>query len=337
MLISSGKSLRGLTSIKIGGTAKFLSIITCEGDLNEFFQFSKGEKVPMIVVGELTNTFFKDDELKALIAMMNIRGIRIMEDFGDSTIIEVKAGENWDRVVSWAVSRDLSGIESMSGIPGSMGAGPVQNIGAYGTELSDVFIRARVFDRRDETYKELSLNECDFSYRNSIFKNLNNPYIIVSVTMELKKAKPEIPAYKDVETYFKKAKRRPTLKQIRNAILDIRSKKLPDPKLIPNCGSFFVNPIVSKDVAEKLLEKFPKMPYFEVESGIKLFAGWLIENTGLKGKDFGNVAIYKQNALVITTNGKASYKELQSVVNEIVERVRENFGVVLEQEPRVVC
>lgn len=336
MLISSGKSLKGLTSLKVGGTSKYLSFITSESDLIEFHKFTREKEIPMVVVGELTNTFFKDGEFNAMVAIMAIKGIRIMEDFGNSTIIEVKAGENWDRVVAWAVSRDLSGIESMSGIPGSMGAAPVQNIGAYGSEISNVFIKARVYDTRDETFKELSLNECHFSYRNSVFKKKNNPYIIISVTMELKKAKPEIPKYKDVEDYFKKAKRRPNLKQIRNAILEIRSKKLPDPKTIPNCGSFFINPIIQRDVAEKLFKKFPKIPYFESDEGIKIYAGWLIENAGLKGKDFGNVSIYKSNALVLTTNGKASYKEVENAIEEIVDKVERTFGIKLVQEPQVL-
>lgn len=336
MLISSGKSLKGLTSLKVGGTAKFLCFITSEGDLEEFHRFSLEEGLPMIVVGELTNTFFTDSEINALIAMMTIKGIRIMNEFPDSAIVELKAGENWDRAVQWSVSEGLSGIEALSGIPGSVGAAPVQNIGAYGTELADVFVRCRVYDTQEKVFKDMSLQDCQFSYRNSIFKKKDNPYVIVSVTLELKKTKPEIPAYKDVEHYFRHAKRKPTLKQIRDAILLIRSKKLPDPKMVPNCGSFFINPIVSEDVAQKLLTTEPDMPHFVVDSGVKLMAGWLIEKAGLKGKSFGNVSVSKDNALVLTTNGKATYEEVMSARDEIVEEVRDRFGVELNQEPQVI-
>lgn len=336
MLISSGKSLKGLTSLKVGGTAKYLCFISSESELEEFYRFSKEEHVPMVIVGEMTNTFFGDKEIKALIAIMAMKGIRVISDFSDSSIIEIKAGENWDGVVEWSIQNGLSGIESMSGIPGSVGAAPVQNIGAYGSELSDVFVRCHVFDKNDKTFKDIGLADCKFTYRNSIFKKENNPYIIVSVTIELKKSKPELPEYKDLQEYFKHFKRRPTSKQIRNAVLEIRSKKLPDPKVVPNCGSFFTNPIIETDKAKELINQYPTIPYFQTDKGVKIPAGWLIEKSGLKGKGFGNVSISKDNALVLTTNGDATFSEIIRAREFIKKEVQKNFGILLEQEPRII-
>lgn len=337
MLLGENKSLQSMTSLKVGGTARYFGLIASSDDVSDIVNFAKENQLPFVVLGGGCNTLAPDGVLDVVIGKMAIIGTRIHKDFDTSVQVEFGAGMNWDDIVEWSVSEGLSGIEALSGIPGSVGAAPIQNIGAYGTELSKVFVSCRAIST--ETGKEfhISLADCDFDYRNSNFKRYSGQYVITHVTLELSKKSPAIPEYKDVKEYFKKAKRKPTLRQIRNAILEIRSKKLPDPLTIPNAGSFFVNPILDRKVVEDLLVEFPDMPFFSVsEDKVKLLAGWLIDKAGLKGADFGNVGVYPKNALVLTTNGKATYAEVSEVAEKIKDAVRDIFRIDLEVEPRLL-
>lgn len=337
MLIAENKSIKSMTSLKIGGTARYFGMAACSDDIVGFIAFAKAKDLPLCVLGGGTNTIAPDDTIDAVVVKMAIMGKRIDKEFPESIHVEFGAGENWDDIVAWSVQEGLSGLEALSGIPGTVGAAPVQNIGAYGAELSNVFIRARAVSTETGEEIHISLPDCDFAYRNSNFKQYPGQYIITHVTLELSKKAPTLPDYKDVTEYFKDAKRKPTLAQIRKAILEIRQNKLPDPSFIPNAGSFFVNPIVCTEHADGIQKVFPNMPRFDLDNETaKIPAGWLIEQAGLKGANFGHVGTYNKNALVIVTDGEATHADLEKAISHIQQKVHEMFGIDLVVEPRTL-
>jgi UDP-N-acetylmuramate dehydrogenase len=321
-------------AMKCGGLAARLEPLTSKEGVVKFVEISHRDDLPIYVIGDGTNTLFSDGEQNVAVGKMEIKGIERISEDNKEVILKVGAGENWDELVSYTVAQGWTGLEALSAIPGTVGAGPIQNIGAYGSEIKDTLEFVEVYDPRQKIFVELKNGECKFSYRESIFKRERKSNIIVGVTLKLKKKKPKIPHYPDVEKYFQERKIvEPTLKQIREVIMAIRARKLPDPKLIPNCGSFFKNPIISDKQALNLKTRYPSLASFKAESGTKLSAGWLIEARGFKGKDFGSVQVYPGNALVLTTKTGASTKELLNAAKIIISGVQERFGVTLEREP----
>ena len=245
------------------------------------------------------------------------------------------AGENWDAAVAQTVSRGLSGVEALSSIPGSCGATPVQNVGAYGQEIAQVLLELEAFDLRDNRLVTIAASDCGFGYRDSKFKNeWKNRYAIVSLTLLLSKNPPRMPSYPGVKAYFaQNGIENPSLQQIRDAIIEIRKKKLPDPRDIASCGSFFKNPIVEAKVAAAIKEKYPDAVQFPMPDGtVKLAAGWMLEQAGFKGVKFGRIGVYSHNALVLVNLGGASREELSEAVLSVQAKVAEEFGVALEPE-----
>lgn len=337
MEILENHNLKDFTSIRIGGNAKYFAVIQSEEDLVVLHKFASGKNLPLTVIGRGTNTIFKDGIIDHVIGIMDITGIRKAMEFPDSVQVEAKAGEIWDDLVLWTVTEDLSGIEALSAIPGTVGAAPIQNIGAYGSELSDTFVNVRAYNTKTGEFELLGLTQCEFEYRDSLFKKNPGSLIVTSLTIEVSKKKPEIPKYKDIQLYFLGRKTKPGLQQIRKAIIETRKEKLPHPNKVPNAGSFFKNPILLNSEVDKLLETYPNMPHFKVDNDyVKIYAGWLIEKAGFKGKVFENVSIYPKNALVLTTNGSATYKELEKAQNEIIEAVKKKFNIILEREPVLI-
>jgi UDP-N-acetylmuramate dehydrogenase len=273
----------------------------------------------------------------------------------NTVLVKIDAGLEWDKAVEQTVELGLSGLEALSWIPGLVGASPVQNIGAYGSEAKDTISTAHTYDTLENKFIDFKNEECEFEYRNSIFKKNPGRYFIYAVTFTLSntlltKARPWIcssvntpslspliPQYKDVISYFESRNiSSPTLKEIREAIIEIRKAKLPNPTETPNAGSYFGNPIISKEKADELFQKFPDMPMFDFGTNKKLFAGWLIDKAGLKGYEKDNFNIHKNHALVIIGNGKGTLEELIEFENYIKQKVFKMFGVELEREPVVV-
>ena len=225
----------------------------------------------------------------------------------------------------------------MAMIPGTVGALPIQNVGAYGQEIADILKSVKVFEISTGKIKTLLKSECDFAYRDSIFKNdAKGKYFIVSVNLKLSKSQPEMPEYKVLKEKLEnigKNKENLTAKDIMNAVIEIRSKKLPDPEEIPNSGSFFKNVIISKEKAAEICKKYQNVPLFEVGEKYKIATGWLIEQTGLKGKEFFGIKVYPENALVLTNISAKNYDELAKARKMIQDRVFEKFGLKIEQEP----
>jgi len=321
------------TTFKMGGKVAFFADLAAKEEVAEFVRFAKEQKLPFICIGGGSNIIFPDENvLYACIGHIQIKGF----EMSDEVVLKIGAGEDWDAVVERAVSRGLSGIEALSAIPGTAGATPVQNVGAYGQEIAHTLLSVEAFDRKEEKVIELSNDECKFAYRDSIFKHAGKDrYIILSITLRLSKNPPVMPAYPGVKAYFdNKNIQNPTLQQIRDAIIEIRSLKLPDPALIASCGSFFKNPLVSKTAADSIAAKYPDAIIFEISEGqSKIGAGWMIEKVGLKGAEVGNLLVYPHNALVLVNKGGASKKELLALVARIQEEVARVFGVMLEPEP----
>lgn len=331
--------IKQYSSLRIGGEFRYFTVIQKVEDLKEAFSFAKEKDIKIFILGGGSNMVFSDGVIDMLALKIEIKGFDIVSQGEDYTDIKVGAGENWDQVVSRTVDMGLSGFESLSGIPGTVGAGPVQNIGAYGAEAKDTILEVEVYEIETGEIFNLSNKDCKFGYRDSIFKNEDKgKYIITNVIYRLLKSKPSMPDYPGVQKYFIDNNiNAPTLKQIREAIVDIRNSKLPNPKEKPNVGSFFKNPIVLNEVAYKIIEKFPNAKFFALKDDLtKIPAGWLIENAGLKGESFGNVSVYDKNALVLVNNGNATMKDLIKAQDEIIRIVKDKFGITLEQEPEIL-
>jgi len=330
--------LKPLSYMKIGGQGKYLIEVEHENDLRKVFEIKAAEKLPIVILGEGSNTIFSDNFHNKVFVKINLTDIIKTYEDTNAVNIEVGAGCNWDDLVEWSVKNKFSGLESLSGIPGSVGASPIQNIGAYGSEVSETITHVKIYDLSSGKFYEVSNIESDFRYRDSIFKRNLGEFIITSVSFRLSKKEPEMPTYKDVSLYFlSKKKKYPTLKEIRDAVLEIRSNKLPNPEIDPNCGSFFKNPILLNEELVNIVEKFPLIPQYKFsDTETKLSGGWLIEMSGFKGKKFENIRVSDKNALVLISNGKAGFNELEDVIKNISDGVMKNFGVKIEVEPNFI-
>lgn len=341
--IKENVNIKDYTTLKIGGQFRYFVEINKVQDFPQFYAIAlengKYKNLPVFILGGGSNIIFPDGVLEALVLKINILGFEIVNTNDDFLDIKVGAGENWDNFVSKTVEMNLSGVEALSAIPGTVGATPVQNVGAYGSEVKDTIVEVEVFDTQDKNIKILNNKDCKFDYRDSIFKNESKGrYIITNVVYRLSKFLPRIPDYPGVKRYLIDNNiNNPHLKEIREAIIYIRSEKLPNPKEIPNVGSFFKNPIIEKELSMKMKNQYDGLTTFPADKGkVKIPAGWLIENAGLKGKSFGKISVYDKNALVLVNNGNATKDDLMKAKNEIVKIVQEKFGITLEQEPEMI-
>lgn len=343
MNIQEYVDIKDYSTFKIGGQFRYFSIISTIEELNSVYAIAQKKleykNIPIFILGGGSNIVFSDGVVNVLALKIEIKGFNVVSLKQDYVDIKVGAGEIWDEFVSRVVDMGLSGLESLSAIPGTVGATPVQNVGAYGAEVKDTILEVEVFDIYNKIIKNLSNDDCKFDYRDSIFKGeAKGKYIITSVTFRLNKSLPSVPKYPGVVEYFESREiESPTLSQIRDAIIYIRSEKLPNPKEIPNVGSFFKNPIVPMEIANTIKEEFPNAKFFPIDDNfIKVPAGFLIENAGLKGKSFGNISVYGKNALVLVNNGKASKEDLMKAKEEITKIVFNKFSITLEQEPEII-
>lgn len=332
--------------MKIGGRAKFVVEIDSREDLPEAAEFISRKNLSWFALGGGSNVI-AGEKFDGVILLNKIRGFREISDDDFSKKIMFGSGEILDKIIEKTVRENLSGLEFLSRIPGTIGATPVQNVGAYGAEISDVLTELEAYDFAKKTFVKFAKNDCDFSYRKSIFKDRENRnFFITNITISLSKNFAKPPFYKILNDYFRENPNQNLREkfakneafspaEIRAAITKIRENKLPDPREIPSAGSFFKNPIVDEKFAKKFLAKFPDAPHFSMsEQREKLAAGWLIDQAGLKNfADFG-FQIYPKNALVVTNISRENSAEnLAKFRAEIIEKVREKFGVELEQEP----
>lgn len=291
------------------------------------------------ILGGGSNMLLTKD-IDALVIHIALKGKKIIKETDDFVWIECQAGENWHEFVLWTIDKNFGGLENMSLIPGNVGTTPVQNIGAYGTEIKDVFDFCEAMEIETQKMKIFTKEECHFGYRESIFKNeVKNQYIITSVVFKLTKHNHKInTSYGDITSELAKNNiTNPTLKDVSNAVIAIRKSKLPDPKELGNSGSFFKNPILLKTDFEKIHQNFPEMKFYEIsENEVKVPAGWLIEQAGFKGKRFGDAGIHKNQALVLVNYGNATGQEILNVSKKIQETIFKTFGIQIEAEVNVI-
>ncbi len=344
--IQENVPLAELTTFKIGGNARYFAEINSIDELVEAFEWVKDKGLDYFILGGGSNTIFSDEDYLGLIIKMNIMGFEVIDEDESSSTIKVGAGEDWDETVKRTVDMNLSGMEALSGVPGNTGATPVQNIGAYGQEVKDTIEFVEAYDTKQNKVTKLSNEDCNFSYRDSIFKSSEKGrYIICFVAFRLSKKTAGIPQYKDVINYFKNRNiSTPNLREVREAILEIRKSKFVNPSIVPNAGSFFKNPTVTKEIAEKIMLKYPDIKLYPEDTKIfpnpdgtyKLAAGWLIQEAGFKGVEFEKVRIDPNHALVLENKGGATQKDLMQLVDKVKAKVFELFEVELEIEPVVV-
>jgi UDP-N-acetylmuramate dehydrogenase len=291
------------------------------------------------VLGGGSNMLLTQD-IEALVIHVDLKGKKVIKETQDHVWVESQAGENWHEFVLYTLKHDFGGLENMSLIPGNVGTTPVQNIGAYGTEIKDTFDSCEAMNIATHEMKTFSHSECNFGYRESIFKQeVKDQYIITSVVFKLTKKNHVIKtSYGDIIAELAKQYiMNPTLIEVSNAVIAIRKSKLPDPKELGNSGSFFKNPIVLKTDFEPIHVKFPEMKFYEIsETEVKVPAGWLIEQAGFKGKRFGDAGIHKNQALVLVNYGNATGQEILAVSKDIQKTVFEKFGINIEAEVNVI-
>lgn len=305
-------------------------------ELREIFAEHQPKK--WYILGEGNNTLFTQD-YKGLLLTPIACGIEVISEDETKVVVRVMAGENWDEFVAWCVEHELWGVENLSAIPSSVGAAPVQNIGAYGAEVKDVISTVEYFDVQTSEVVRLSNADCQFGYRESCFKHaLRGRGIILAVEFKLSKiARPNL-GYGDVIAEVEK-RGGATLSNIRAAICDIRSSKLPDPKVLGNAGSFFKNPVVEREVADALAERYPDMPRYAVptdEAKVKLAAGWLIDRSGLKGYRDGRVGVHERQALVLVNHGGATGCDVLRLAEMVCHTVKDKFGVEISPEVNIL-
>lgn len=330
---SENHSLKAHNTFGIEAKAKYYFEFTELEDLEVFLNSNKSWKdEKLIVLGEGSNILFLND-FDGLVIHPNVPGMNQVWEDRRHEWFEVGAGEVWDEFVEFAVNQDLGGVENLSLIPGKVGAAPVQNIGAYGQEVCGLVEKVKGYDLEEGCIREFPATECGFAYRNSVFKNyLKNRYIITSVIFRLEKFPEYNLGYGQLEEKVKQ-KGEINLRNIREAVVEIRSSKLPDVKELGNAGSFFKNPVVEVALAEQIKSKYPEMPLYPGGDGrMKLAAGWLIEQAGWKGKRIGDAGVHEHQALVLVNYGKASGNEIYALSQAVCKSVEEKFGVTLERE-----
>lgn len=335
MNIQKNISLKPYNTFGIDVFAREFVNVTSIDDLREVLSNNKDL---FVLSGGSNVLLVRDiDELTLHIAL---NGISVLKETKKHVYVQANAGENWHEFVLWCIKNDFGGLENLSLIPGNVGTSPMQNIGAYGVEIKDTFHKLEAMEIATGKLDEFSNNDCNFGYRNSVFKNeLKGKYIITSVVFKLTKEKHKLNySYGAIQSELEKRNiDKPTIKDISDVVIDIRNTKLPNPKEIGNSGSFFKNPVISSEAFKKLQEKYPTVPSYTIsETEIKVPAGWLIEQCGFKGKRFGDAGVHKNQALVLVNYGNATGKEIYNLAQEIQQTVKNTFDISLDIEVNVI-
>lgn len=327
-------NIKSLNTFGISVYASNLIPICSLSDLNSWW--TNHDQENFLILGGGSNILFTED-FQGTILKSEIKGKEIISEDEKNMWISYGSGEVWHDCVLHSLDSGLSGIENLSLIPGNIGAAPIQNIGAYGVELKDVFVELEAFDLKNGKIKTIKKEECEFGYRDSIFKKqAKGKYFITKVILKLNKHSEINSEYGAIRTLLnEKGISEPGPRDISDAVIEIRKSKLPDPAEIGNGGSFFKNPVVSAGLFKELKNKFPELPSYSVPNGIKIPAGWLIDQDGWKGYKRGNVGVHKNQALVLVNYGNASGKDIWDLAQEIQQSVFQKFGIQLEPEVNI--
>ncbi|HBP6460787.1 TPA: UDP-N-acetylmuramate dehydrogenase [Pseudomonas aeruginosa] len=329
-------SLKPYNSFGIDVRARLLAHARGEADVREALALARQRSLPLLVIGGGSNLLLTRD-VEALVLRMASQGRRILSEADDMVLVEAEAGETWDPFVQWSLEQGLAGLENLSLIPGTVGAAPMQNIGAYGVELKDVFDSLTALDRQDGSLREFDREACRFGYRDSLFKQEPDRWLILRVRLRLSRRSGLHLDYGPVRQRLQEEGiANPTAQDVSRVICAIRREKLPDPAVLGNAGSFFKNPLVSATQAAMLRRTYPDLvAYPQADGQVKLAAGWLIDKGGWKGFRDGPVGVHAQQALVLVNHGGASGAQVQALAERIQADVRQRFGVELEREPNL--
>ena len=327
-----------LNTFGIDVNAKYFTSINTVNELIEIKKSEKFKDHELLILGGGSNILFTKD-FNGLVILNNIKGKEIVDQNDDSIILKIGAGENWHELVMYCVDNGWGGIENLSLIPGNTGTAPMQNIGAYGVEIKETFVELEALEISSGKIVKFSNSECEFGYRESVFKNkMKNKYIILNITLELNKNPILNINYGDIKAILETKKiETPTIKDVSNAIISIRQRKLPDPKKIGNSGSFFKNPIIDINLLKLIEGKYPNVVSYKInENKFKIAAGWMIEKAGWKGKKFNNFGVHENQALVLVNYGLANGKEIFNLSEKIILDIKEKFGITLEREVNII-
>lgn len=339
--IRENVSAEDLCTLAIPSTLRYLATVSTAGELADAVRFAKDRGIRAFPLGDGSNIVPGEDELD-LVAIRNVReGIEVAEETDAHTDVTVAAGTDWDEFVRWAIDRELAGVESLSIVPGTAGAAPVQNVGCYGQEVSETITRVKAYDMEDGAEVVLTGAECRFGYRDSLFKKPEGKrFAITEVTFRLTPGElAPVPEYHTLQAELERRKiaGRPTLRQIRDAVIAVRHSKLPDPTKIPTAGSFFHNPVVPTARYEELAKRFPDLVNFPAGEGrVKLSAPWLIESCGLKGYERDGVGIYEKQAVALVNPGHRPAADVLAFRDFVAGKVEQKFGIALTMEPELV-
>ncbi|MFN3586141.1 MAG: UDP-N-acetylmuramate dehydrogenase [Moraxellaceae bacterium] len=336
-LLQRDVPLAGANTFGLPGRAAWLADVTCEGEAADVLSLARRRAWPVTVLGGGSNVVLAGD-VDGLVLRPRMQGIRLLDESGDTRLVEAMAGENWHAFVRHCLAAGWYGLENLSLIPGTVGAAPVQNIGAYGVELTDVMHSLSAMDRESGEMREFAREECGFAYRDSIFKSvMRDRYLITRVRFQLSRTPCLRLDYGDIRAELAAAGiTAPTPLDVSNAVIAIRQRKLPDPAVLGNAGSFFKNPLVPAAQFAALQQQYPGIVGYAQGAQVKLAAGWLIEQAGWKGRDLGRAGCYERQALVLVNRGGATGAEVLALAEAIVRDVEARFGVHLEAEPGVL-
>ncbi|SFT56254.1 UDP-N-acetylmuramate dehydrogenase [Lishizhenia tianjinensis] len=334
--IEENINLKAHTTFGVDSRASKFVRFSSLDELKEIFAL---KPEPFMILGGGSNMLLTQD-YDGWVIQNQIKGIEVFKEDDDYIYLKVGAGENWHEFVQYCINHNYGGVENLSLIPGNVGTSPMQNIGAYGVEIKDIFDHLEAYLINEQTTKTFHNSECNFGYRESIFKReLKNKAVITHVCYRLTKKNHVLKmSYGAIQDELQKqGVEIPSIKDISQAVIAIRQSKLPDPKEIGNAGSFFKNPVISAGEFELLQSKYPEMPNYPAGTEkVKLAAGWLIEQSGWKGKTFGNFGVHKKQALVLVNYGGAQGKDIYDLSAQIIEDVRAKFGVELEREVNII-
>ena len=338
MNIIENYPLLKLNTFGVDVKAKYFTSINTINELIEVTKTNVFKDLELLILGGGSNILFTKD-FDGLVILNNIKGKEIIDQNQQSIFLKIGAGENWHQLVMYCVDNGWGGIENLSLIPGNTGTAPMQNIGAYGVEIKETFIELEALEISSGKIVKFNNSDCEFGYRESVFKNkMKNQYIILNITLELKKNPVLNINYGDVKAILESQNiKNPAIKEVSNAIISIRQSKLPDPKKIGNSGSFFKNPIVSLNQLQLIKKKHPNVVNYEInENEFKIAAGWLIERAGWKGKKFNNYGVHEKQALVLVNYGLANGMKIFELSEKIILDIKDKFGIILEREVNII-
>ncbi|MCW8157275.1 UDP-N-acetylmuramate dehydrogenase [Stutzerimonas stutzeri] len=336
LTLESNRSLKPFNTFAVDQRAQYFASANSDEDVRDALAQARALNVPLLVIGGGSNLLLTRD-IPALVLRMASRGKRIVDESAEQVVVEAEAGEPWHPFVLWTLEQGLAGLENLSLIPGTVGASPIQNIGAYGVEIKDVFAGLTALDSQTGELREFTLDDCLFGYRDSLFKQQPGRYLILRVRFALRRHAVLHLEYGPIrQRLMEQGVTTPSAQDVSRAVCAIRSEKLPDPQQLGNAGSFFKNPLVTAGVAQALRHSHPDLvAYPQVDGQVKLAAGWLIDKAGWKGFRDGDAGVHRLQALVLVNYGQATGEQLLELARRIQFDVRERFGVALEIEPNV--